>query len=84
MWVKTTDPSELPYVHYIYTNNYRFNFMRELRKVKSKVFKTKKEATEWAKKEKKNSPPNEPLKWETNRIPNHPIMNWEVVIYRKI
>lgn len=51
-----------------------------VRKVKSKTFKLKKDATAWAKKEKGR---NTKLKWETNRTGN-PERPWEAVIFKDI
>lgn len=55
-----------------------------LRKVKDKKFKTKKEASDWAKKEKKKSPPGQQFKWETNRLDTSGPMKWEAVIFRNV
>lgn len=54
-----------------------------IRKIKSKNFKLKKQATEWAKKEKKKAGPKGGLKWETNRGKN-PDQPWEAVIFKDI
>jgi hypothetical protein len=53
-----------------------------IRKIKSKTFALKKEATDWAKKEKKNFGPNSGVKWETNRSQN-PERPWEAVIFKE-
>lgn len=53
------------------------------RKVKSKSFKLKKEATDWAKEEKKKSGTGNKVRWETNRTKNNE-RPWEAVIYRDI
>jgi hypothetical protein len=58
-------------------------FLMAVRKIKSKTFALKKEATEWAKKEKKSSGPNSGVKWETNRTQN-PDRSWEAVIFKEV
>lgn len=50
-------------------------------KLKSKVFKLKKEAVDWAKKQKKAFGPGSGVDWETNRTKN-PDMPWEAVLYK--
>lgn len=54
-----------------------------LQKIKSKSFELKKEATDWAKKEKDKQGPNVGAKWETNRTDN-PERPWEAVVYRDV
>jgi len=51
------------------------------KKVKSKLFDLQKEASAWAKKEKKSMGPASGLKWETNRTDN-PTKPWEAVIFK--
>ncbi len=53
------------------------------RKVASRSFKLKKEASEWAKKEKKKAGKASTVKWETNRT-NNEDRPWEAVVYRDI
>jgi hypothetical protein len=53
-----------------------------LRKVKSKKFKTKGEATTWAKKQKARFKMRGSVKWETNYIGKDGIpLKWEAIIY---
>lgn len=54
-----------------------------MRKVKSKSFPLKKEAVDWAKKEKKSLGPDSKVKWETNRTDN-PDRPWEAVIFKDV
>lgn len=53
------------------------------RQIKSKQFALQKEASTWAKKEKKKAGPQAKLKWETNRTKN-PDRPWEAVIFKDI
>ena len=50
-------------------------------KMKSKSFKLKKEAQDWAKKQKKSAGPASKIKWETNRTKNSE-RPWEAIIYK--
>lgn len=54
-----------------------------VRKIASKKFKLKKDATAWAKDEKKRAGKSTKIKWETNRTsdPNRP---WEAVVFREV
>lgn len=52
-----------------------------LKQIKKKSFKLKKEASDWAKSEKKKS--GGKIKWETNRTKN-PDRPWDAVIYREV
>lgn len=54
-----------------------------IRKIKSKSFALQKEASDWAKKEKKKAGPQAGLKWETNRTKN-PDRPWEAVVFKEI
>ncbi len=54
-----------------------------VRKIKSKNFKLKKEASDWAKKEKKKAGPQAGIKWETNRTKN-PDMPWEAALFKDV
>lgn len=55
-----------------------------IQKYKSKAFDTKKEASEWAKEEKKKAAGAGPIKWETNRTAQGSAYPWEAVLYREI
>tara|TARA_R110002074_G_scaffold199931_1_gene367794 strand:- start:241 stop:414 length:174 start_codon:yes stop_codon:yes gene_type:complete len=54
-----------------------------IRKIKTKNFKLQKEASTWAKKEKKKAGPQASLKWETNRTKN-PDMPWEAILFKDV
>ena len=54
-----------------------------LQQVKKKSFTLKKEATDWAKNEKKKAGPSADLKWETNRTKNED-RPWEAVLFREV
>ena len=54
-----------------------------IRKIKSKNFRLQKEASEWAKKEKKKAGKSSGIKWETNRI-NNEDMPWQAVLFKEI
>ena len=54
-----------------------------IRKIKSKKFKTEKEAVAWAKEE-KSKITSRSVKWETNRLPNDPNYSWEAVLYSDV
>ena len=54
------------------------------RKIKSKKFKLKQQASDWAKKEKKKLGPQAGVKWETNKITGNSPMGWEAVIYKEV
>lgn len=54
-----------------------------LRRIKSKSFKLKKEATDWAKAEKKKLGPKSGAKWEVGRTKN-PERVWEARIFREV
>lgn len=54
-----------------------------LKKIKSKSFKLKKEATDWAKEQKKKQGPKSGAKWETNRTKNQD-RPWEAVVYKDV
>lgn len=54
-----------------------------IRQIKKKSFKTQKEGSAWAKKEKKKAGPGAGLKWETSRTKN-PDMPWEAVLFKEI
>lgn len=53
-----------------------------IRKIKSKKFKTQKEAQDWAKAEKAKITTNPTPRWETNRVTNNPRFSWEAVLFR--
>lgn len=53
-----------------------------LKKLASKKFKTQKEASDWAKKEK--SKQSGSIKWETNRLSTGGPDKWEAVLYRNV
>jgi len=56
--------------------------MASLKKIKSKKFKFKKDATEWAKKQKEKMAGE--VKFETNFLQNAPeSQKWEAVIYKR-
>ena len=55
-----------------------------LRKVKTKKFKTKAQATEWGLDQKKKGGPKSTLKWEVNRIGGDAPMKWEAVIFKNV
>lgn len=44
----------------------------------------KKEATDWAKDQKKKYGPASSVKWETNRLTNAEPMKWEARIYKEV
>lgn len=54
-----------------------------MRKIKSKSFLLKKQASDWAKKEKKSFGPDAGVKWETSRTQNED-RPWEAVIYKEM
>ena len=54
-----------------------------IKEVDRKQFKLQKEATAWAKSEKKRAGKTANLRWETNRT-NNPTMPWEAILYRKV
>lgn len=54
-----------------------------IRQIKKKSFKTQKEGSTWAKKEKKKAGPQAKLKWETNRTKN-PDMPWDAILFKEI
>ena len=54
-----------------------------IRQIKKKSFKLKKDATDWAKKEKKKLGPSSGAKWETNRTKNEE-RPWDAVIFKEI
>lgn len=54
-----------------------------IRKIKSKKFKLQKDASAWAKKEKKKAGQSSGLKWETNRTDN-PDRPWEAVLFKEV
>ncbi len=55
-----------------------------IRKVKSKKFKTQKEAIAWAKAEKAKISSKPTPKWETNRLESNPNFSWEAVLFREV
>lgn len=55
-----------------------------LRKVQSRKFKTKEQASKWAKDEKKKKAPQESFSWETNRLEGDQPMKWEATIYKDV
>lgn len=54
------------------------------RRIKVKKFKTQKQASDWAKKEKAKGGPTTKIKWETNRIDGDSPMKWEAVIFKNV
>ena len=52
-------------------------------KIKSKKFKLKKSAVEWAKKQKDKMAATDKIKWETNRTGNKSFP-WEAVLFREV
>lgn len=51
---------------------------------KKKGFDTKKEASEWAKKEKAKAGMGQEIKWETNRTRPGDAFPWEAVLYKEV